>query len=485
MHNKFDAVELIEKIENFNYLNLDIKLDNNLFIKNRVIPFERGTNSIFCFGLEENYNFASNIKYMTGMDCEFRIIESDLFEFLFDRYLSISNKTSNGNDFELFTAMPEDDNKNLRTINYLNTLIENAILRGVSDIHIEPFKDEIRIRFRLDGKLISQDSLPKELLSIIITRIKILSKLDISEKRLPQDGRITFEYNNRDIDLRISTIPTIYGEKIALRILDSEFKFKTLESLGLDKDSLDIIKKEITRLSGMILVCGPTNSGKTTTIYSILNQINNDEVNIVTMEDPVEYKIHGINQIQINYKTGLEFVNTLNHILRQDPQIISLGEIRDEETVKTALRAAITGHLLLSTLHTSDSISAINRLKDMKGEDYLISNALKVIISQRLVRRLCDFCKEEYLCKSSLFEKEEKIFRAIGCTKCNGGYKGRVGIFEVLKIDNKIKSLIEQGANYDEILQSAKDDGFITLRDNLIKCVLNGTTSLEEVIKII
>lgn len=213
MHNKFDAVELIEKIENFNYLNLDIKLDNNLFIKNRVIPFERGTNSIFCFSLEENYNFASNIKYMTGMDCEFRIIESDLFEFLFDRYLSISNKTSNGNDFELFTAMPEDDNKNLRTINYLNTLIENAILRGVSDIHIEPFKDEIRIRFRLDGKLISQDSLPKELLSIIITRIKILSKLDISEKRLPQDGRITFEYNNRDIDLRISTIPTIYGEK--------------------------------------------------------------------------------------------------------------------------------------------------------------------------------------------------------------------------------------------------------------------------------
>lgn len=235
----------------------------------------------------------------------------------------------------------------------------------------------------------------------------------------------------------------------------------------------------------MILVCGPTNSGKTTTIYSILNQINNDEVNIVTMEDPVEYKIHGINQIQINYKTGLEFVNTLNHILRQDPEIISLGEIRDEETVKTALRAAITGHLLLSTLHTSNSISAINRLKDMKGEDYLISNALKVIISQRLVRRLCDFCKEEYLCNSSLFEKEEKIFRAIGCTKCNGGYNGRVGIFEVLKIDNKIKSLIEQGANYDEILQSAKDDGFITLRDNLIKCVLNGTTSLEEVIKII
>ncbi|NLW42316.1 MAG: type II/IV secretion system protein [Tissierellia bacterium] len=483
MFNKFNAEELIYKIENIDLSNLNSQLDISFFVKNRVIPVEIGTDSIFVLSIVNDYNTISNIEHLTKRKCNLQIIDTNTFDFLFDKMVKRSRVVTN--NLNLISIQLGDDNKNIETINYLNKMIENAIIRGVSDIHIEPFKSSIRVRFRIDGKLVTQGTLRSDLYSIIITRMKILAKLDITERRLPQDGRITFEFSKRDIDLRISTIPTIYGEKIALRILDSEFKFKNLDSLGLGKENLEIIVNEITKLSGLIVVCGPTNSGKTTTIYSILNNINDESINIVTLEDPVEYKIDGINQIQINYKTGLEFINTLNHILRQDPDVISIGEIRDDETVQTALRAAITGHFVFSTLHTSNSISAIYRLKDMKGESYLISNALKLIISQRLVRKLCPHCKKEYHVESSLIPHRQKIFRAVGCVRCNQGYSGRLGVFELLKIDNKIKYLIEKNASYDEILLEAKKNGFKTLEENLIQSVIDGTTTLEEIMKII
>lgn len=483
MFNKFDADELINKIENIDLSILNSEIDSSFFVKNRVIPVEIGNDSIFCLSIVNDYNTVSNIEHITKKKCNLHIIDTKDFEFFFDIFDKKSILTTS--NLNLISVQLDDDNKNIKIISYLNKMIENAIIRGVSDIHIEPFKSSIRVRFRIDGKLFTQGILESDLYSIIITRMKILAKLDITERRLPQDGRITFEFNKREIDLRISTIPTIYGEKIALRILDSEFKFKKLNSLGLNKENLEIIEKEIKKLSGLIVVCGPTNSGKTTTIYSILNNINDESINIVTLEDPVEYKIDGINQIQINYKTGLEFINTLNHILRQDPDVISIGEIRNDETVQTALRAAITGHFVFSTLHTSDSISAIYRLKDMNGENYLISNALKIIMSQRLVRKLCPYCKEEYYAKSSLISPEQKIFKAVGCTKCNQGYSGRVGVFELLHINDRIKYLIEKDASYDEILFEAKKNGFRTLRENLIENVIDGITTLDEVIKII
>lgn len=482
---KINIDELMEKIENNVNNDKIADLDFEFFIKNRVIPIDMGNDSIFCLSASKDYNTLSNIEYITRKECQLEEIDEKTFDKLFKKYLnsiSYNNKTSK---LQLFSVDSKEDNKNLETINYLNSLIERGIRMDVSDIHIEPYKDSIRVRFRIDGKLTTQRFLNKNLYSIIITRIKILGKLDISERRLPQDGRITFVYENRDIDLRISTVPTIYGEKIVIRILDSEFKFSNLETLGIDSINLELIKRETEKLNGMILVCGPTGSGKTTTIYSILNRINNEELNIVTMEDPVEYKIDGINQIQINYKTGLEFVNTLNHILRQDPDIISIGELRDEETVKTALRASITGHFVACTIHTSDCISAIYRLKDMKGESYLISNALSLVISQRLVRKLCNQCKEEIYTESSLLGGKRRVFKPKGCIHCNNGYSGRIGIFEVLNVDSDIKLLIEKESTYDDILQGARKKGFKTLKENLIESVLEGTTSLEEIIKII
>lgn len=279
-------------------------------------------------------------------------------------------------------------------------------------------------------------------------------------------------------------IPTIHGEKITIRILDSENKYKSLNSLGMSKVDSDYIKNEINKLSGMMLVCGPTNSGKTTTIYSLLNEINKENINIVTLEDPVEYKIYGINQIQINNRQGLMFNNTLRNILRADPEIISIGEIRDEETVQTGLRAAITGHYVFSTIHTRNSISAIFRLKDMKAKEYLISSALNTIISQRLIRILCDNCKEKSNEDLSRYNIKQH-YLPVGCSKCNNGYKGRMGVFEIFKIDEDIKSLINSGGTYNEILNKAKSKGFKTLEENLIEKVNLGVTSFDEIIKLI
>lgn len=484
MTNKFIRDKLIKKINEIVYSNLiDNQLHHSFFIKHRVIPIEITGNSIFCVGLVKDSNMVSNIEYLTKKTCKFEIIDKDLFECLLNEYsykLSLNKDKSN---LSLFEVGVDDDDKNIKTVEYLNRLIAYAISKSASDIHIEPFKDKIRIRIRIDGHLYNHGFLNNELHSIIITRIKIIGMLDIAERRIPQDGRITFSYENRDIDLRISTLPTIFGEKIAIRILDSKFEFNSLESIGLDGEELTLVEDEISKLCGMILVCGPTGSGKTTTIYSILNQINSEEINITSLEDPVEYKIDGINQVQINYKTGLEFINTLNHILRQDPDVISIGEMRDKETVRTALRAAITGHFVTSTLHTNDCISAISRLKDMGGESYLISNALKLIISQRLIRKLCPHCKEKCIVDSILFDGKRIIFKAVGCSLCNKGYLGRMAVFELLKINDEIKWLIENRASYEEILISARNAGYKTLEEKLIEAVIKGHTSLEEVVK--
>lgn len=476
--------DILTKIYNFNYSSLNDKLDFNFLYKNRVVPFDEDNYSIFCVSDSYDNNIVSNMEYMLKKDCKLNIISNEDMNLILKVYSNKINNLKKSNKLRLFKIESSEDKSNSKIINYINELLEYSINNNVTDIHIEPFEENIRIRIRIDGALLVKDYINKDFYSVIITRTKIQAKLDISERRLPQDGRITFNYNDKSIDLRISMIPTIHGEKITIRILDSENKYKSLNSLGMSKVDSDYIKNEINKLSGMMLVCGPTNSGKTTTIYSLLNEINKENINIVTLEDPVEYKIYGINQIQINNRQGLMFNNTLRNILRADPEIISIGEIRDEETVQTGLRAAITGHYVFSTIHTRNSISAIFRLKDMKAKEYLISSALNTIISQRLIRILCDNCKEKSNEDLSRYNIKQH-YLPVGCSKCNNGYKGRMGVFEIFKLDEDIKSLINKGGTYNEILNKAKSKGFKTLEENLIEKVNLGVTSFDEIIKLI
>lgn len=375
-------------------------------------------------------------------------------------------------------------------VKLINSIIEQAMRSKASDIHIEPSYNDIRVRFRIDGDLKEIMTLPKSNLSAIVTRVKIIGRMDIAEKRIPQDGRVEMKFNDNEIDLRISTLPTVYGEKIVLRILDkSNFNF-TKEGLGFSEDNLDKLNKMIAQPYGMLLVTGPTGSGKTTTLYTILRELNVQTKNVITVEDPVEYKLKGINQIQVNVKAGLTFAAGLRSILRQDPDTIMIGEIRDSETAEIAVRAAITGHLVLSTLHTNDSPSTVARLIDMGLEPYLVSSAVVGIISQRLVKLLCPKCKEKY--KASDLErkimgidgdKEITLFKPIGCNSCNHGYRGRAAVHEVMLVNENIRRLINTGANTDDIRKRALDDGMSTLLQSAADLALKGDTSFEEIMR--
>lgn len=459
-------------------------VDRKFLIKNKLIPFESHDNSISFYSTRnDDFNTYSNIKYITDKECKIKLVEETVFQ----NYLEIYEKYFIKNSgISIFKYESADEKDNREIIDFLNHMIEEAIKLSVSDIHIEPFEKSIRVRYRIDGHLKTYYNLDNEFKSVIVTRFKIISGLDIAERRLPQDGRITFKYKNRNIDLRISTMPSIYGEKIELRILDSDYKFTNLRSLGMPEGNLNSVKGFISKLQGLILVCGPTGSGKTSTIYSILNELNSEDLNITTIEDPVEYKIDGITQIQVNHNTGLEFENTLNHILRQDPDIIGIGEIRNKETATTCLRAAITGHLVLSTIHTDNSINAIFRLKDIGCEPYIIANSLKLVISQRLVRRLCDHCKIIDESENNLFSDDIKIYKAnkSGCEFCNNGYKERIAVFEMLKIDDSIKNLISENKGYEEILEAARKNGYKTIQEEYKKYLAEGKTSLEEIIRL-
>lgn len=379
---------------------------------------------------------------------------------------------------------------NAPIVRLINSTIQQAIDMKASDIHIEPYTEDIRIRFRVDGDLHDIMKLSKNILSPLVTRIKIIGKMDIAEKRIPQDGRVEFNISNKKIDIRISTIPTVHGEKIVLRLLDRENFLLTKEDLGFTQRNMDAFEKLLKQPYGMLLITGPTGSGKTTTLYAILNELNTVEKNIITIEDPVEYKMEGINQVQVNPKAGLTFANGLRSILRQDPDIIMVGEIRDAETAHIAVRAAITGHLVLSTLHTNDSPSSVIRMIDMGVEPYLVSSAVIGVISQRLVKKLCDNCKTPY--EASYSEKlllgknpEESItlFKAKGCNRCNNGYIGRRAIHEIMLVDENMRRLINEGKNVDEIRMGAVKSGMVTLMENSVDLVLQGITSIDEILK--
>lgn len=373
-------------------------------------------------------------------------------------------------------------------VKMVDYLFRNSVEMKTSDIHIEPFEHEIRIRYRIDGKLQTVNTLGIESLGPLVTRIKILAGLNIAEKRIPQDGRILFNVDGMEVDLRVSVLPVINGEKIVIRILNNNGGILNKKQLGMNEDDINRLNRIIANPHGIILVTGPTGSGKSTTLYSVLNELNSNSVNIITVEDPVEYTMNGINQVSVNEKAGLTFANGLRSILRQDPDIIMIGEIRDEETAEIATRAAITGHLVLSTLHTNDAPSSIARLVDMGIKPYLVSTSVVGVIAQRLVRKICNNCKEEY----EASEHEKKILgqdlnkplvlsKGRGCGYCNHtGYSGRSGIYEIMEITRKHREAINAGSNSDIIRDISIETGMKTLECQCKELVLEGKTTIEE-----
>jgi len=374
-------------------------------------------------------------------------------------------------------------------VKLVDLIIRQAIDERASDIHIEPFKDKISLRYRIDGKLYEIPPPARHLHMPIISRIKILSKLDIAEKRLPQDGSFLVRMGERPIDIRVSSIPTIYGEKIVMRLLDRSQVVLDLGKLGFEPKQLELIRKCIKTPYGLIFLTGPTGSGKTTTLYAILSEIRNSTKNIITIEDPVEYKLDGVNQVQIKPEIGLTFATALRSFLRQDPDIMLVGEVRDLETAQICVRSALTGHLVLSTLHTNDAPTAISRLMDIGIEPYMLSSSLIAVIGQRLVRKLCLECKEAYEPKPEELRniklKADLIYKAKGCAKCNNtGYRGRVCVSEVMFVNEEIRSLISQRAPFQQIRDVAKSFGMQTLYESALKKVEEGSTSLEDALSI-
>lgn len=389
-------------------------------------------------------------------------------------------------------ASEEELVKSAPIVKLVNTILEQSIRYRASDIHIEPYEKYIRVRYRIDGSLQQMFEYEKSILSAVVARIKITAGMDIAEKRRPQDGRISIKVDNKEYDVRVSTLPTVYGEKVVMRVNSKEAFNMGKKALGLFEDDLEKFEGILSNPYGIILVTGPTGSGKSTTLYTSLNEINKEDINIVTVEDPVESQIQGINQVQVNPKAGLTFASALRSILRQDPDVIMIGEIRDSETAEIAVKASITGHLVVSTLHTNDAPSSITRLNDMGIEPFLIGASVVGVIAQRLVRRLCPKCKERVLASHSdkkilgIPDNEiTYIYKANGCHVCNEtGYGGRIGVYEILPITMKIREVISKNGTADDIKKVALEEGMKNLRANAIRLVLNGTTTLEEMVRI-
>ena len=389
----------------------------------------------------------------------------------------------------------EDTQSSAPTIRLVNSILERAITERASDIHLEPRENVMQVRMRIDGLMRDILTVPKDVQASVISRIKIMSSLNIAEHRVPQDGRFNVRIKDRDIDLRISTLPTVYGEKVVARLLDKSGGRVTKEAVGLTGSDLEKYDEMLKNRNGVILLVGPTGSGKTTTMYAMINQLNTPEVNMVTLEDPVEYNVDGVNQVQINEKTGMTFASGLRAILRQDPDIIAVGEIRDGETASIAMRSAITGHVVLSTIHTNDAVGSIDRLRDIGVEPYVIAGALKGVISQRLVRRICPNCRQAYTPTEEELEDlgiemepGMKLYRGAGCSQCyNSGYRGRTAVFEMLPITHAVRTLIYEQRGRDAIEAELKrpESGFVSLRDNALRLMRDGVTTGEEVLRIV
>ena len=408
-----------------------------------------------------------------------------------DRYYGETQK----GDTELATPAAEsgEDLEQLRdmaseapVIRLVNAMIAQAVEKRASDIHIEPFEKEFRVRYRIDGVLVNQEAPPRELKAAIISRVKLMARLNIAERRLPQDGRIKIKTLGREVDLRVSTLPTLYGESVVMRLLDrSAGDFYDLERLGFDEHMLSRMTYYTSLPHGIFLVTGPTGSGKSTTLYSALKRINQSDKKIITIEDPVEYQMDGINQIHVNPQIGLTFAAGLRHIVRQDPDVIMVGEIRDRETADIAIRSALTGHFVYSTLHTNDAPSAITRLTDMGVENYLITSSLVAVLAQRLVRKICTDCKAPGGTAMTPEGETIDVFRGTGCERCfNTGYRGRLGIFELMELNEELRSSIMRNEDASKITAIARKSGMRNLREDGWLKVRNGITTSDEVVRV-
>jgi len=454
----------------------------------------------------DNLFAIDDLKFFTGMEVTPLVAPDSEVKAAIDRYYDRAETLASVmQEMDEDIDVVDDEEELLRTqdieaesqaapvVKLVNSLLADAVSRGASDIHIEPYEKKMRVRYRIDGVLIDMMSPPYRLKNAIISRLKIMAELDIAERRVPQDGRIRLRIGNRNIDLRVSTLPTLFDEKIVLRILDQENLQVDLNKLGFQDAPLHEFLEAIKAPYGMVLVTGPTGSGKTTTLYSALTKINLPEVNIITTEDPVEYHLDGINQVQVNEEVGLTFASALKSILRQDPNIVMVGEIRDLETASIATKAALTGHLVLSTVHTNDAPSTVGRLVDMGIEPFLVSSSVRMILAQRLVRKICDRCKAEHsigedvLVDAGLTTEEAaqtSLHKGAGCPNCNGsGYSGRVGLYEVMVMTPTIREMVLDRASTAELRERAIGDGMITLRRDALWKMMQGVTTLEEVLR--
>jgi general secretion pathway protein E len=387
-----------------------------------------------------------------------------------------------------------DETSDAPIIRLVNLMLSQAVKARASDIHIEPYKNQLKIRYRIDGILYDTLTPPKHIQSTLVSRVKIMAKLNIAEKRLPQDGRIDIRIADKNVDIRVSTIPTSFGERVVLRLLDKTSVLLKLSDLGMLEDKLQAFDKLIRIPHGIILVTGPTGSGKTTTLYAALSTINSPEINIITVEDPVEYQMDGIAQIQVNPKIDLTFAKGLRSIVRQDPDVILVGEIRDLETAEIAIQSALTGHLVFSTLHTNDSASAVTRLIDMGIEQFLVTSSVIAILAQRLVRVICDECKEAYTPDNESLQSigispesldGKQMYRGKGCPAClQTGYKGRKGIFEFMLLDDAVKNVILKTSDANAIKRTAVEQGMLTIRQDGAQKVLDGITTIEEIFRV-
>lgn len=441
-------------------------VNGKLARKYNAIPIDIKGNDLEVAISKDNLYALEDFRLATGKNIIFKTMKEDEISRSIEKYYSKNQ------------SIESDFSKDI-----LENILQKAVLLNASDIHIEPFEKLLKIRMRVDGSLKEINTYNIELHSQLSTLIKLLAGMNIAEKRLPQDGRIDKDIDNNIVDLRISTIPTVHGEKIVIRILNRNTFFKSKYEIGFSDEAINKIKSMTSDMSGLIIVTGPTGSGKTTTLYSILNDFKNIDKNIVTIEDPVEYKIEGINQIQVNYKYGLDFATGLKSILRQDPDIIMIGEIRDKETAQIAIRAASTGHLVISTMHTNNSVESINRLVDMGVPRYLISSVLKGVISQKLVRKVCGHCSiEEELDENTYKKLKLKTIKIEqGCSKCNySGYKGRIAVYEILEINKRIKHSIIDSELSDEIYNLGNLNGMISFQDSCSYLLKNGITTLKE-----
>ncbi len=485
-------------------------------VRYQIVPLSRVGSTLTIAMTDPTNVFAmDDIKFMTGFNVEPVVASETAISEAISKFYGASENADeldkvmkdlagDETDLELAADEAEMDLASLEKaaeeapiIKLVNLILTDAVKRGASDIHVEPYEKEYRVRFRIDGVLQNVMAPPMKLKDAITSRMKIMSKLDISEKRLPQDGRIMIKYvrdgKKKELDFRVSTVPTLWGEKIVLRLLDKENLRLDMTKLGFEPESLKKFEKAILKPYGMVLVTGPTGSGKTNTLYSSVARLNQPDTNIMTAEDPVEFQLPGINQVQMKEQIGLNFASALRAFLRQDPNIILVGEIRDFETAEIAVKAALTGHLVLSTLHTNDAPSTISRLMNMGIEPFLVATSVNLICAQRLVRRVCVGCKEqlpmppEALIDAGYSPEEARtvqVFHGTGCATCNNsGYKGRVGLYEVMEITDELKELVLVGASAMELKKKAIEQGMITLRRSGLTKVKTGQASMEEVLR--